>query len=410
MTHLYKKILKGRTYWYLRETERADGKVRVKWQKYLGTPEAIKERLDAATSASEPVRLITESYGAVFIACALERRLGTIELIDSIVPRHKNEVGPTIGEYFFYAWANRLIEPKSKRGLEDWYRATAIQHIRPVDLSQLTSQRYWEKWERVSADAVEKIGEAFLKKIWSDQQVPPECVLFDTTNYFTYMSSHTDSDLAQRGHNKAGKHQLRQVGVGLLVDRNTQLPLYYRAYEGNKHDSNLFHEVIDEMFGALCGFNKTKQRLTVVFDKGMNSDENIEFIDEATRIHFITTYSPYFVEDLAATDIKKFSPLAIRGNIQKEKDGRPADKMSAFRTEYELWGKQRTVVVTHNPLNARKKAHSHFSSSAKIIEKEKCNGETQRLLSNATSVYAGDCTLLPNIMSSNLAIVAAHLR
>jgi len=40
MTHLYKKIIKGRTYWYLRETMRVEGKVRVKWQKYLGTPDA----------------------------------------------------------------------------------------------------------------------------------------------------------------------------------------------------------------------------------------------------------------------------------------------------------------------------------------------------------------------------------
>lgn len=358
MTHLYKKIIKGRTYWYLRETMRVEGKVRVKWQKYLGTPDAIKERLDAASSQCDPVRLITEAYGAVFVADLLERRLGTIAMIDSIVPRHRNEVGPTVGEYFFYAWANRLVAPKSKRALEDWYRKTAIQLIRPIDLSQLTSQRYWEKWERVSADAVEKIGDAFLKKIWEEQKVPPECVLFDTTNYFTYMSSHTDSELAQRGHNKAGKHQLRQIGIGLLVDRNTQLPLYYRAYEGNKHDSKYFRNIIDEMFGILCDFNKTKQRLTVVFDKGMNSDENIEFIDESTRIHFITTYSPYFAEDLAATDIKRFVPLSIRGNVRKDEDGRSADKMSAFRTKLDLWGKERTIVVTHNPVNARKKSYS----------------------------------------------------
>jgi transposase len=313
--------------------------VRVKWQKYLGTPDAIKERLDAASTENEPVRLITESYGAVFIANVLEDRLGTIGIIDGIVRRHKKEVGPTVGEYFLYAWANRLVAPKSKRALEDWYRKTAIQMLRPIDLAQLMSQRYWEKWDRVSVEAVEKIGEAFLKKVWAEQHVPPECVLFDTTNYFTYMASHTESELAQRGHNKAGKHQLRQIGVGLLVDRNTQLPLYYRAYEGNTHDSKLFRNIVDEMFGTLCGYNQTKQRLTVVFDKGMNSDENIEFIDDSTRIHFITTYSPYFAEDLAATDIALFSPLSIISNVKKDDEGRSSDKVTAFRTKCELWGK-----------------------------------------------------------------------
>ena len=288
MAHLYKKHFKGRTYWYLRQTERVGGKVRLKWQKYLGTPDSLLARLEGAASDDEPLRIATESFGAIFVAYLLEQRLGTIALIDRIVPRHRREVGPSVGEYFFYAWVNRLIDPKSKRALEDWYRKTAIQQVRPVDLSALTSQRYWEKWDRVSAKDVEKIGTAFFKKVWESQPLPPECVMFDTSNYYTYMASDTESELAQRGHSKASNHHLRLVGVGLLVDRVTQIPLYYREYEGNTHDSKLFRRVVDEMFGVLCDFNQTKQRLTVIFDKGMNSDENIEFVDANTRVHFVT--------------------------------------------------------------------------------------------------------------------------
>ena len=213
MPHLHKKTFNGRTYWYLRETERVGKKVRVKWQKYLGTPQTMMERLERNAANNEPLHISAESFGAVFVAHMLETRLDTIGIINAIVPREAREVGPSIGEYFFYAWANRLIAPKSKRALEEWYRKTAIEQLRPVDLSALSSQRYWEKWERVSANAVEKIGEAFFKKVWATQNLPPECVLFDTTNYFTYMASDTVSELAQRGHNKAGKHQLRQIGV-----------------------------------------------------------------------------------------------------------------------------------------------------------------------------------------------------
>ena len=358
MAHLYKKHFKGRTYWYLRQTERVGGKVRLKWQKYLGTPDSLLARLEGAASDNEPLRIATESFGAIFVAHLLEQRLGTIALIDRIVPRHRREVGPSVGEYFFYAWVNRLIDPKSKRALEDWYRKTAIQQVRPIDLSALTSQRYWEKWDRVSAKDVEKIGTAFFKKVWESQPLPPECVLFDTSNYYTYMASDTESELAQRGHSKASKHHLRQVGVGLLVDRVTQIPLYYREYEGNTHDSKLFRRVVDEMFGVLCDFNQTKQRLTVVFDKGMNSDENIEFIDANTRVHFVTNYSPYFAEDLAAVDLTRFVPVAIEGNLRREAEGQSADRIVAYRTKAEFWGKERTVVVTHNPATARKKEYT----------------------------------------------------
>ena len=54
------------------------------------------------------------------------------------------------------------------------------------------------------------------------------------------MAGQTDSDLAKRGKNKQGKDWLRQVGVALLVSRDGEIPLFYREYEGNRHDSKLF--------------------------------------------------------------------------------------------------------------------------------------------------------------------------
>ena len=357
MPHLYKKTTKGRTYWYLREVHRVGGKVQVKWQKYLGTAQTILAKIEDAERTGRPVRLKSESFGAVFVAHCLEQEIGTIDIIDGIVDRGRNETGPTVGEYFFYAWANRMIAPKSKRALQDWYRTTAIQHIRPVDLSQLSSERYWEKWERLSATQIEEIGKRFLQRLWTHHSQSPHSLLFDTTNYYTYMASKTESELAVRGHNKSGKHHLRQVGLGLLLDRASALPLYYTAYPGNLHDSTLFHQVLDEMFGAIMGFAEVEKELTVVFDKGMNSKENLALIDGRQQIHFITTYSTYFAEHLARLSAKYFEPLDIAKNRQLAASGKGADMLCAFRTIETLWGHERTVVVTFNPATMRKKLY-----------------------------------------------------
>lgn len=354
MAHLHKKVKKGRPYYYIREIKRVNGKPKVVSQIYLGSAERIARQFREAEQARKPVRLQSRSYGALFVAHELEKKLDTIGIIDRIVPPSPREKGPSVGEYFFYAWANRLIAPKSKRALSDWYKHTAVQEIRPVVLKELTSQRYWEKWNRLKTGDVETIAHSFFEKVWQLQEFPPECVLFDTTNYYTYMSSHTESELCERGHNKAGKHHLRQLGLALLTDRETHLPLYYRIYKGNDHDSKVFRQVIDELFGVMCGFNQTKQRLTVVFDKGMNSEEAINTIDDHTRIHFITTYSTYFAEEFAATDLGKFAPL----DIEKNRCLPEKDCMRAFRSRLELWGKERTVVVTHNPRTARKQAYT----------------------------------------------------
>lgn len=357
MAHLYEKKFKGRTYWYLRETHRVDGKVRLKWQKYLGTPETILAKIEDAERAGRPVRLKTESFGAVFVAHCLERELDTIGIIDSIIHRARNEKGPTVGEYFFYAWANRMIDPKSKRGLEDWYRTSAIQQIRPVELSDLTSERYWEKWERLSSEQIEQIGKLFLQRLWTKYDQSPHSLLFDTTNYYTYMATKTESELAVRGHSKSGKHHLRQVGLGLLLDRASSLPLFYTSYPGNLHDSQVFYRVLDEIFGVIMGFADDQKDLTVVFDKGMNSKDNIELIDGRDRIHFITTYSTYFAEDLARIKPKHFVLLDTAKNRRLAATGKEADRLSAFRTTETLWGRERTVVITFNPATMRKKLY-----------------------------------------------------
>jgi len=357
MPHLYKKKAKGRTYWYLRETVREGRKVRVKWQKYLGTPETLLERLEKAEADKVPLKIRAEEFGSVFVANELEKMIGTAEIIDSIVPGSNREKGPSVGEYFFYAWANRLINPKSKNGIGEWFSRTAIDTLRNVNTDDLNSKKYWDKWDRVTQEHIEPIGKAFFERVWELVEKAPECVLFDTTNYYSYLASENQSELFARGHNKAGKHHLKQVGLALLVDRVNRLPLYYREYPGNEHDSQVFNQVIDEMFGVLCGFGTTKQRLTVVFDKGMNSDDNVSFIDDHNRIHFVTTYSTYFAEELAATDLKHFSPLCIAHNEELIKQGDKDDCISGYRTKLELWGKERTVVVTFNPKTWRKKRY-----------------------------------------------------
>ena len=358
MPHLYKKIAQGRTYWYLRETHRVQGKVKVKWQKYLGTPEAIRSKLQEAEQTRKPVKQHTEAFGSVFLAHVLEQELDTISLIDSIVPKKRNEKGPTVGEYFFYAWANRMIAPKSKRAMKNWYQKTAIQHLRPVNLKELSSERYWEKWHRVSKEHIEEIASKFFARIWEKLALGPETLLFDTTNYFTYMATKTKSELAKTGNSKSSKHHLRQVGVGVLQDRASSLPLYYTVYSGNMHDSKLFHNILDEVFGVLAGFTESDKQLTVVFDKGMNSKENISYIDAHQQIHFVTTYSLYNAEYEAKRDPESFDVLDIPKNRELTAEGREGDCLRAFRTTITLWGKERTLVITFNPVTKRKKLYN----------------------------------------------------
>ena len=368
MAHFHIKTKKGRPYLYVREIARVDGKPKVISQIYIGSPERVagfthgKRDQDVTT-------LKVEEFGAIWLAHQIDGEVDLCSLIDGIVPPADRETGPSIGEYFLYCVLNRMVQAVSKNKLASWYRSTAIQHIRPVDLDELSSKRYWEKWDRVSEEDLRRVAGVFFERVWRVESPSADCLLFDTTNYYTYMAGHTESDLAMRGKNKAGKHHLRQIGLGLLVARDLRLPLYYSVYPGNIHDSKHFEAVMDEMFGVVCGLNKTKERLTVVFDKGMNGDENYAWIDDHSRIHFITTYSTYFAQDLAATPLGRFEPVDILHNRRLMDEGKEEECLLAYRTKGEYWGKERTVIVTYNPCSRRKQKYT-FDEKLEVIRRE----------------------------------------
>lgn len=367
MAHFHIKTKKGRPYLYVREIARVGGKPTVVSQVYIGSPEKVAGLVSG--SGESAIKLRVEEFGALWLADQISRDIDLVGIVDSEVPKGTQEKGPTVGEYFLYCIWNRMCEATSKNKLARWYERTAIQQIRPVSLAELTSQRYWEKWDRVSEAALKKIARRFFERIWELESHSADCLLFDTTNYYTFMASDTPSELARRGKNKEGRHNLRQIGLGLLVSRDSRLPLYYCAYPGNLHDSRQFEAVMDEMFGVVCGLDKTKQRLTVVIDKGMNSEGNFSWIDEHSRIHFVTTYSTYFADDLATTPLDAFDPADTEKNgrlIEKEKED---DRMLVYRTKGQYWGKQRAVVVTFNPVTERKQSYT-LDSKLEAIRQE----------------------------------------
>ena len=362
MAHIHKKIKKGRPYYYIREIARIGGKPTVVSQVYLGSVERILEMAQGAHAALQ--KLQVQEFGALWLADRIDQEVGLAAIIDAVVPAGKNETGPSVGEYFLYAVFNRMIDARSKRALPDWYKGTAIQQIRPVDIDALSSERFWKKWERVDQDRIGEIASRLFRKVASLESSASGCFLLDTTNYYTFMAGNTESELAQRGKSKEGRDWLRQIGLALLVDRDTRLPLFYREYEGNCHDSKLFSLVMEDVLGAMrrCG----RDEVTVIVDKGMNSEENMGSIDAMEGAHFVTTYSTYFAEELVHVDKAQFSFVDTPKNRRLRQAGRETDLLMAWRTTGQYWGRERTVVVTYNPLTASKQRYAFEKKLLKL--------------------------------------------
>ena len=313
-----------------------------------------------------PVKTLSYGFGALWMFNEIDKIVDIAGIVDEVISRGKNETGPTEGEYIYYTVLNRCVEPRSKNAMEDWYRGTGIQFIRPVVLPELTSKRYWDKWDRISKRVLDKIIERFLARLAQVAGGYSDCFLFDTTNQYTYFSGTNKSKLAKRGKNKSGKDHLRQIGFALVVDRATRLPLYFTLYEGNKHDSRLFNEIVGLVVQRMKEECRN-QDLTVVFDKGMNSEDNFHYIDKDIHVHFVTSFSPFHADDLMRVRLTEFRPLEIPRNKKYIDEDKEEEQVLVYRARRKLWGKERTVLVTYNPRTARKKAY-------KFQEKKNCIG------------------------------------
>ena len=163
-------------------------------------------------------------------------------------------------------------------------------------------------------------------------------VLFDATNVFTYIDSFNErSRLAQRGHSKEGRKSLRIIGVALLVTTDFRLPLLHRTYPGNRPDPPMFQSLATDLARRCREIAAGAETVTLVFDKGNNSRENLDWVERGP-FHFIGSLVPTQHPELLAVPADQMRSL--------EADGLAG--VRAYRTEYEVFGVKRTVLVTWN--------------------------------------------------------------
>ena len=81
MASLYKKVVSGRPYWYLREMAWVEGKPKLASERYLGTAAEIEALLDTREEAVIPERTRHLAFGDVAALWGLLLRLGLLGLL-----------------------------------------------------------------------------------------------------------------------------------------------------------------------------------------------------------------------------------------------------------------------------------------------------------------------------------------
>ena len=237
MPSLQKYTTRGRKYWRIVESYRDGGRPKIRVIKHLGTVANLLAMLEGQESS---LRVRSTSHGDVSALLQVAEELRLAETIDeALAARHPAGVptlrGLTPGQTCVLIAIGRACRPTSKRGWASWARDTSLPRLRQLSLKALTSQFFWEQMDRVPVEVLPGIEEKVTKRALRQQGEQLDLLLYDATNFFTYIASDNGRcDLPQRGKNKQKRSDLRQVGLALLVSRHGKLPLWHQVYRGER--------------------------------------------------------------------------------------------------------------------------------------------------------------------------------
>lgn len=295
MASLVAKKKGNQLYYYVVESARVDGQPRIVHQAYLGTADKVAA-LVKDRAAPVPVSAASRDFGLPGALWLAARQTGLLAVLESLWPAPRS--GPSPAYYLVLAAIHRICQPGPKTEVADWYRRTILEAAWEFPPERFRSQDFWDAFEQILPEHLDPLSSSEdpldqaqlrLLELWKEKQLVSRRLLsYDTTNFYTYIAStNTRNELAQRGHNKQGRHNLRQVGLSYVLDAEHGLSLCHHVYRGNIGDGEEFSTSLARMLTMLDRTQIARDTVTLVFDKGGAALANTVQLEEA-RVGWIS--------------------------------------------------------------------------------------------------------------------------
>jgi len=331
----------GRRYYRIVESFRENGRPRIRVVAHLGRVEDIlrlhqQERIG--------ISVCSVSAGAVTALHHLAGELDIAGRIDRALAQASGRVqqrdGLTVGQTLLAGIIGRACAPRSKRAFANWAKSTLLPELMGFSAAELTSQHFWEQMHAVPVPILPTIEQEIVGEVIRIEQLQVQGLAYDTTNFYTHIAStNLRPQLPQRGRNKQGRHDLRQLGLALVVDQVTQLPLAHVLYEGTRSDMRAFAAFLKPIRQRLRELLPQPQQLTLVFDTGASSKENLARLD-SDQDRFVTAVRPSYHRGLLAEAADHLSEVVLPNGAA----------VRAWRTRRTIAGKERDTVVVFSQL------------------------------------------------------------
>lgn len=195
----------------------------------------------------------SRAVGDVGALAWIAEQLDLVGLIDRACDGVGAKNGPSVGELVVAVAVQRACAPGPKCDLADFLDGS-VARVSCLPAAAFSGQAFHRVAQHVTDSQLELAQVAIAKAAVGRFALSTDVLAFDTTNFDTHIATTTAGDLAQRGHAKSKRKDLRVVGLGLLVSETGHVPLLYRTYSGNSSDQGVLAACLnglDRLHGAL---------------------------------------------------------------------------------------------------------------------------------------------------------------
>jgi len=346
--HFKFKTISGHKYLYVIKNERIDGKVVQAVQKYVGTADQVYNLI----MESKETKIASYSFGKPAALLKAAEEVGLIEAMDKHVEM-KTMKGLTPAEYLLLIIIGRSEHALSRNVLDEYFKESLLKFVWNPKY-KLSSQNFLNYMEKLDEETINKI-ELEISQTLIKRGIRPTKLTFDTTNFYTHIEQ--GENLPKKGFSKDKRYDKNLIGVGLTTSNNN-IPFQTITYPATVPDVSLFSGLFDSICKRVEEIEIPLKEMTIVFDRGMNSTDNIEQVLD--KMHVVGALPSSMCKDLFQIPLSDY---------EEEWENRKKNVVKAHRIKGTWYGKEFTGTIKYSETTKRKQMHEWETKKAIILER-----------------------------------------
>lgn len=241
-------------------------------------------------------------FGDAWLALALWRKLGLDEFFATQMEPGREAIDWDVMSCV--STIARFCSPSSESAIaERWIDQTALDDLLGIDLNRINDDRLYRTLDEM-LPSKQALGEHLKQKYGELFGSRFDLLLYDMTS--TYFEGEAKANpQAQRGYSRDSRPDCKQVTIAVVATEEG-LPLFYEVFDGNRTDVTTVEDIVEAMEKLYGRANRIW-----VMDRGMVSEENLEFLKERNGFYLVGTPKSQlqrFEQQLLEKDWKEVEP------------------------------------------------------------------------------------------------------